>query len=140
MDIKERLTAIVGKENVLDDPETLKSYSKDYSLTPSCLPFYIAIPKDTFAIQKIVRLANETRIPLIPLSSGIHLHGGTVPSQGGIVIDLTRMNRILEIDSLNRRLRIESGANWGKVTEELEKEDLRVMMPLLPPASRSVIT
>ena len=50
------------------------------------------------------------------------------------------MNRILEIDEFNRRVRIEAGVTWGQLTEELEKRGFRMIMPLLPHPQRSVVT
>jgi len=140
MDIKDQLLNIVGVENFSDEPEVLKGYSKDFSLVPLGMPDYVVKPKDSSEIQRVIQLANEHSIPLIPVSSCVHFHGTTIPKQGGIVLDLTRMDRILEIDDLNRRVRIEAGVTWGKLTTELEKKGFRVIMPLLPHSKRSVLT
>jgi hypothetical protein len=55
-------------------------------------------------------------------------------------MDLTGMNKILEIDELNRRVRLETGVTWRQLQDELQKKGLRIMMPLLPHAARSVVT
>jgi len=140
MNIKNNLLEMVGVENFIDDPEALKGYSKDFSLVPPGMPNYVVKPKDVFEVQKVIRFANEHLIPVIPVSSHVHFHGTTIPKQGGVVLDLTRMNRILEIDEFNRRVRIEAGVTWGQLTTELEKKGFRVIMPLLPPSQRSVLT
>jgi len=57
-----------------------------------------------------------------------------------VVLDMKRMNKIQEINDLDRTVRIEAGVTWGQLTEELEKRGLRMIMPLLPPADRSVLT
>ena len=98
MGIKERLVEIVGAGHVFDDEGVLRSYSEDYSLTPPGMPNYVVKPQNAKEIQAIIRLANEQKIPVIPSSSGVHFHGATIPSEGGIVVDLRRMNRILELD------------------------------------------
>jgi hypothetical protein len=88
----------------------------------------------------VVRLANEHFVPIVPVSSWVHFQGATIPKQGGIVLDLGRMNRILEIDEANRRVRIEPGVTWEQLTAELEKKGMRMIMPLLPHPQRSVLT
>ena len=94
MAIKEELIEIVGAENVYTDAEKLKPYSKDYSLSAPTMPGYVVKPKNKEEIQQILRLANEYKIPVIPVSSAIHFYGATIPSLGGIVLDLRRMNQI----------------------------------------------
>ena len=140
MNTRDKLMEIVGVGNFFDAPDVLKKYSKDFSLVPSGTPNYVVRPKDAQEIQKIIQFAGEHLIPLVPSSSWVHFHGATIPKQGGIVLDLTRMNRILEIDEFNRRVRIEAGVTWGQLTDELEKRGFRMIMPLLPHPQRSVVT
>jgi glycolate oxidase len=128
MNKRENLLEIVGRENFSDTPEVLKSYSKDFSLVPSGMPNYVVKPKEASEVQKVIQFANEHLIPVVPISSGVHFQRATIPKQGGVVLDLTRMNRILEIDEFNRRVRIEAGVTWGQLTEELEKRGLRMIM------------
>ncbi len=140
MNTRDSLLEMVGVENFIDDPEALKGYSKDFSLVPPGMPNYVVKPKDASAVQKVIQFANEHLIPVIPVSSRVHFHGTTIPKQGGVVLDLTRMNRVLEIDEFNRRVRIEAGVTWRQLTDELEKKGFRVIMPLLPHPQRSVLT
>ena len=140
MDVHERLSKIVGAENSFDAPDVLGEYSKDYSLLPPGMPDYVVKPKDAQEVREIIEFANEHKIPVVPSSSKIHFHGATIPKQGGIVLDLTQMNHILEIDEDNRRVRIEAGVTWEKLVSALEKKGFRIIMPLLPPAERSVVT
>jgi len=140
MSTKEKLLEIVGAENFSDQPEVLKKYSSDFSLVPPGAPNYVVKAKDASQVQKVVRFANENLIPVVPVSSLVHFHGAAIPKQGGIVLDLTRMDRILEIDESNRRVRIEAGVTWEKLTKELKKKGFRMIMPLLPHPDRSVLT
>jgi glycolate oxidase len=78
MAIKEELAGIVGAENVSDDAEKLKPYSKDNSLSAPVMPSYVVKPKNVDEIQKIVMLANKNKLPVIPCSSGIHFNGDTI--------------------------------------------------------------
>jgi len=140
MSIREKLLKIVGRENVFDDVAVLEAYSQDFSLAPSGMPNYVVKPKSAEEIQEIINLANEDMTPVVPVSSGVHFNGAAIPRQGGIVIDLSRMKKILEIDADNRRVRIEAGVRWGQLTHELNRKGFRMIMPLLPPAERSVVT
>jgi FAD/FMN-containing dehydrogenase len=138
MTLKDELTQIVGAEYVFDAPEALEAYSRDYSLLRPSRPSYVVQPKTTAEIQKFVRLANEHRVPIIPCSSRIHFNGTTIPSEGGVVMDLRRMNGILDIDDQNRRVRVEPGVTWGQLQAELQNRDWMVVSPLLPHSLRSV--
>jgi hypothetical protein len=139
---KEQLEKIVGEGNVCDAPETLETYLYDQSFALPIKPQGIIKPKDAREVQEIVKWANQTGTPLIPVSSGPpHFHGDTVPSTtGAIIIDLSGMNRIIRIDSRNRMTIVEPGVTYSQLQPELAKEGLRLSMPLLPRENKSVIT
>ena len=140
MDTKDKLLEIVGAGNFSDDPAVLKKYASDFSLVPPGAPSYMAKPKNAEEVGKIIRFANDRSIPVVPVSSEVHFNGAAIPRQGGIVLDLTQMKKVLEIDEANRRVRIEAGVMWQQLTEELAKKGMRMIMPLLPHANRSVLT
>ncbi len=137
--IKE-LKDIVGAKNVQDDTDTLELYAKDQSLSTPKKPAAVVKPKNTAEVQEIVKLANKTLIPLIPVSSGIHFWGATIPGQGGIIVDLSRMNKILEIDALNRKAKIEPGVTWQQLQEALKPHDQMPLNPLFPHPKTSALT
>jgi FAD/FMN-containing dehydrogenase len=140
MSIKEELLKLVGSENFTDDPKVLKAYSTDLSLVPPGAPNYVVKPTKTEQVQKVIKFANEHSIPVVPVSSGAHFYGTAIPKQGGIVLDLSGMNKVLEIDELNRRVRVEAGVTWEQLTSALEEKGFRIIMPLLPHPLRSVVT
>ena len=72
-------------------------------------------PKNTEEMQELVKFANRTLTPLVPSSSGIHFYGATLPEQGGVIVDLSGMNKILEIDTQNRKVKIEPGVTWPQL-------------------------
>jgi len=137
--VKTKLRDIVGAEHFSDDPETLKIYSTDFSLVPAGVPNYVVKPKTAQEVQKVIQLANKNRLPVVPTSSLVHFNGAAIPKQGGVIVDLTRMNRILEVDEFNRRVRMEVGVTWEKATKELAKKGFRLMMPLSPHPMRSAV-
>jgi FAD/FMN-containing dehydrogenase len=135
-----KLAEIFGNENVFDARETLEEYSKDMSLVHPMRPRCVVKPKDIDEVQKLVKWANDTLTPLVAVSSGPpHFRGDTVPSTGGAVIaDLSKMKKILRIDSRNRVAMVEPGVTFSELIPVLEKEGLRLNMPLLPRGSKSV--
>ena len=135
------LSRIVGSENVLIDPETLKEYSTDMSFINPIRPRCVVKPKDVEEVQKLVEWANETLTPLVPVSSGTpHFRGDTVPGAGGaVIVELHGMKNIIRIDCRNRVALIEPGVTFAEIIPELEREGLRLNMPLLPRASKSVV-
>jgi FAD/FMN-containing dehydrogenase len=140
MNKRDKLVAIVGVENFSDDPKALESYAKDFSLQPAGMPDYAVKPKDTEEVKKIIQVANDHSLPVVPVSSWVHFYGTTIPKKGGIILDLTRMNRIFEVDDFNKRVRFEAGVTWEQLTNHLAEKGFRVMLPLLPHPQRSVLT
>ena len=104
------------------------------------MPDLVVRPKTSEEVSGVVKWANENDVPVVPVSSAVHFYGCSIPKQGGMVVDLTRMTQIFEIDDYNRRVRIQPGVTWKQVTEELAKKGMRIIMPLLPPGNRSVVT
>lgn len=103
-----KIESIVGKGNALHRHTDLLVYEYDASLHRG-LPDAVAFATSTDQVSQLVKLANSLGMPFLPRGSGTNLSGGTVPSHGGIVIELSRMNRILEIDEKNQRAVVEPG-------------------------------
>lgn len=140
MQIKETIRQIVGQEGFSDEPQVLDTYASDFSLVPPRPPSYVARPKEASQVQQLLRMANEYRIPVVPISSHVHFYGATIPKQGGIALDLKGMDRVLELDTLNRRVRVEPGVTWQRMVDTLAENGFRIIMPLLPHPLRSVVT
>jgi FAD/FMN-containing dehydrogenase len=138
--MEKALNDIVGTGHVFVDPETLENYSRDRSLFKPGRASYVVKPGSTEEIQAIIKLANKTLIPITPVSSGAHFNGAAIPHQGGIILDLRRMNKILNIDRRNRAVRIEPGVTWGQIKKELKAHDLMPLPPLLPHPLKSALT
>ena len=118
MDTKmiEALARIVGKDYVLTSPEDLAVYSYDGTFA-ECQPEVVVLPGSTEEVSQIVAWAARARVPLITRGMGSGLAAGSIPLvPGGLVLSLTRMNRILEIDTGNATVRAEAGV----VTSDLQ--------------------
>jgi len=99
-------------------------------------PDYVVAPKTTEEVQRIVKLANDKGIPIVPAGAGLALTGLVVPLKGGIVIDMKRMNKILEVNEKARYAIVEGGTSHGAVKAYLDKHypTLRHSIPDAPPA------
>jgi glycolate oxidase len=98
-DLRAALERIVGAEHVRDDAGALLTFSTDATPLERGRPDVVVFPATTEEVAAIVKLAGERRIPVVPRGSGTNLSAGTVPHRGGIVLVLTRMNRLKEISA-----------------------------------------
>jgi FAD/FMN-containing dehydrogenase len=138
---KTALAALVSQGNLEDDPEILESFSRDQSFNRAMKPRLVVKPGNVEEIQKIVRWANQTNTPLVPVSSGApHFHGDTVPGvPEAVIIDLSGMKKILGINRRNRLAIIEPGVTYSELQPALAKEGLRLSTSLLPRTNKSVL-
>ena len=119
----EKLKSVVGPEHVLTSYEERYCYSRDATWYRA-MPDVVVRPRTTEEVVRIVTLANEEKIPITPRGSGTNLTGGVIPVKGGIVMDLSRMNKILEISVMNRIAVVEPGVLHADLENELAKHGL----------------
>jgi glycolate oxidase len=121
-----QMREIVGECNVLEDPEDMDSYSHDeFSLSMiRRLPAVVLRPKSAEEISKLLVLATEGTIPVTVRGGGTGLCGGCVPSTGGMVISMERMNRVIEIDRDNFMAVVEAGVTLGEFYRHIERAGL----------------
>ena len=141
MNDRKSLEGIVGKEYVFDSKEILSEFSKDESFINPVMPKYVIKIHDRDDVLELVKWANKTGTPLIPVSSGPpHFRGDTVPGIGGaVVVDLSGMKKIIRIDPENRIAIVEPGVTYGDLLPEVKKNRLRLNVPLIPRNSKSIV-
>jgi glycolate oxidase len=120
--IKE-LAAIVGPEHVLASPEERWGYAYD-ATDQAHMPDLVVFPGSAAEIAAIVRLAHEHRFPVVPRGAGTGRSGGSVPIAGGVVLVLTRLNRILEISRADLVAVVEPGVILSRLKQAVEAERL----------------
>jgi len=108
MEYVKELQKIVGEENVRADEVELMAYSRDMSVHVG-VPEAIVFAHSTDQVSKIMALANEHRIPVIPRGSGTSVTGAVLAPTGGIVLDLSMMNKIKEINREDGYVVVEPG-------------------------------
>jgi len=119
---REAVEAIVGKENVLSGAEKTVDYSHDeFSLREiASEPELVVKPATEYQVAEVLKLAAERLIPVTPRGGATGLCGGCVPSSGGIVLSLERMNRVLEIDTENQMAVAEAGLRLSDLATAVE--------------------
>ena len=123
IEIRQRLEAIVGIEHVASDEATRQRYARSSSAAPAAPPAVVR-PVSTEQVQRLVELAGSCGLALHPISRGCNWGYGDAcpPTPGQVVVDLSRMNRIVE---LNRRLGyvvVEAGVSQGQLWEYLQAQ------------------
>jgi glycolate oxidase len=106
--LAEDLRQIVGRANVLDAGVDLQLYQYDGYLVER-RPDAVAFVHSTEEVAKVVKACNRHNVPFVARGGGTNLSGGTIAFNGGVVIELIRMNRILEVDCANQRARVQPG-------------------------------
>src|SRR4030042_1526053 len=121
--LKEELKAIVGQSRYLDSKEDLITYSYDAFMVQG-QPEVVLLPITTEEVSKIMKVASREKIPVTARGAGTNLTGGSVPTQGGIVLSFTKMNKILSIDKENRVAVLQPGVVNMDFQKELTKHGL----------------
>lgn len=122
-EILEKLRAALGPENMSADDVDRISYGYDATRRDAQCSA-VVWPRTIEQISTIMRLASEHHVPVVPRGSGSGLSGGALPIQGGWVMSLERMNRILEIDTANRTVTSEPGIRLNDLKEAVQAEGL----------------
>src|SRR5688572_3428188 len=115
------LRQIVGDRYVLVEKEDVIVYEQDGSIF-QVMPEIVVLPGDVEQVAAVVKAAKHTNVPIVPRGSGTGLAGGAVAAEGGIVLSLTRLNRILKIDLANRIAVVEPGVINVDVTKAVAKD------------------
>lgn len=115
----ERLEEIVGAKGLLTSASDRMVYECDGYTIEKSVPDVVVLPANRDQVVAVVKLCHDADVPFVPRGAGTSLAGGTVPVGGGVMLTLTRMNRILEIDLRNRYAVVEPGVVNVWVTNRL---------------------
>ena len=129
------LKNIVGSEWVSTDPEIVYAYARDVNLFPTHLasvmrpPFCAVLPATTEEVQKIVAIARIHKAPITVQATGLNVCGAAVPPRGGIMMDLKRMDKVIEIDEQNLTATIEPYVSIARLSCEFQKVGMYLPVP-----------
>jgi glycolate oxidase len=122
-DIVAELREAIGAEKVLSSPIDLIAYSFDGTFEQH-VPEVVVLPETNEDVVAVVEVASRLEVPIVPRGMSSGLAGGSIPFSGGIVLSLTRMNRILEIDEENMITNVQAGVVTADLQAEVEKRGL----------------
>jgi glycolate oxidase len=114
------LEEAIGAEKVLSSPIDLIAYSFDGTFEQH-LPDAVVLPETNEEVSAVVRIASRYDVPIVPRGMSSGLAGGSIPVRGGVVMSLTRMNHILEIDLENMTATVQAGVVTADLQAEVEK-------------------
>ena len=117
----DKLKAIVGPDAVFSRAADLLVYEYDGSVdgaVETAAPTAVVLPGNTAEVAEVVRLARAANLPVVARGAGTGLSGGAVPQNGGIIIALTRMNSVIEIDREDRTALVEPGVINLELSEQ----------------------
>ncbi len=115
----DELRQIVGDEALLQDPLELLTYECDALPHLRESPAAVVLPASASQIQGVVRLCARHGVPFVPRGHGTGLSGGALPVAGGVVIALSRLNRVLDVDIPNQRVTVEPGVTNLEITRQV---------------------
>ncbi len=123
--IYEKLQEIVSNQFVKHDIYTRNAYSRNVDPVLQGVPDYVIRPKDACEVAEIMKLANTEDLPVIVRGGGDCEFGGSKPiGNGGILLDMKRMENVVDLDQDNLIVTVEAGISWGKLNEQLSRHGL----------------
>ncbi len=138
--VVEELGKIVGDRFVSTNQADLYIYSRDMTPAEPSWPEIIVLPQTVEEVQAIVRLANQEKLPITPYVAGGNIAGLSIPLQGGICLDLKRMDRIIEVNEIDMYAIVAPGVLFGHIKAFLEKYHPNLMYTYaFSPPSTSVM-
>ncbi|MBU1944360.1 MAG: FAD-binding oxidoreductase [Actinobacteria bacterium] len=123
------LKEALGDEWATDAPSILCGYARDQSFIPACYPHLVCLPGSAEDVQAVFRIANEYLVDVMPYGTGISTVGATLPPFGGILCDLRRMDRIVELNGESMFAVIEPGVTFLQLQSAAQRAGCRLLNP-----------
>ncbi|MFJ8248219.1 FAD-binding oxidoreductase [Peribacillus asahii] len=118
------LRSVLSESQVTVNQTILEQHSKDESYHAPSLPDIVVFPKTTKEVSKVVKIAGQYKVPVVPFGRGSSLEGHVIPYDHGITIDFSLMNKILEIRENDFLVRVQPGVTRSELNKELKKYGL----------------
>ena len=137
MDVVGALRSLVSEpERVTDDEAVRESHGGDISYHAPRPPDAVVFPISRAEVEAILRWASEERVPIVPYGSGTSVEGGVIPVHGGVTLDLSRLDAIVEVSPQDRLARVQAGVRRLRLDARLREEGL--FFPVDPGADASI--
>ena len=115
--VVKQLQAILPAHCIITDPRAKKPFETDGLTAVKQMPWIVVLPENVEQVRAVLRVCRENRVPLVPRGAGTGLSGGARPSSDGVLLGLSKLSRILEIDPDNRIARVEPGVRNLAISE-----------------------
>ncbi len=116
------LEQLIGADSVISEEEGRRAFEADALIAYRCIPLAVVLPRSTEEVAKVLKYCNEQRIKVVPRGAGTSLSGGALPAEDAVVVAITRMNRVIDVDFVNRTISVEAGITNLAVTEAVSAE------------------
>jgi glycolate oxidase len=136
-DVAAKMAAVVGARHSITDPSELRTYECDGLTGFRVMPGIVVLPGSTEEVAQVVRVARDANLPIVPRGAGTGLSGGALPVEGCVLVGMSRMNRILEVDLANGWMRVQPGVINLDVSKRIGPEGYYYAPD---PSSQSVCT
>ncbi|HEY7669858.1 MAG TPA: FAD-linked oxidase C-terminal domain-containing protein [Hyphomicrobium sp.] len=111
------LERLLGAEAVISEEEGRRAFEADALTAYRRVPLAVVLPRSTEEVARVLKYCHEQRIKVVPRGAGTSLSGGALPAEDAIVVAISRMNRVLDVDFVNRTIGVETGITNLAITE-----------------------
>jgi glycolate oxidase len=116
------LQKLIGADRVIADADGRRAFATDALTAYSCMPLAVVLARSTNEIAQALAYCHRHDIKVVPRGAGTSLSGGALPSEDAVVVSIARMNRVLELDFINRIARVEAGITNLAITEAVQAD------------------
>ena len=119
----EQFLTVLPPEAVIHDPTETRAYECDALTAYKCPPMVAVLPGSTAEVAAVLKICHAEGVPVVPRGSGTSLAGGALPTADCVILGVSRLNEVLEIDYDNRVIRVQTGRTNLSVTGAVEEND-----------------
>nr|WP_272210404.1 FAD-binding protein [Marinicella sp. W31]MDC2876285.1 FAD-binding protein [Marinicella sp. W31] len=131
-DIISDLQALLPKDALVHEARELVPFETDGFIAYTRVPLAVCLPENTEQVAKLLRYCHENGIPVVPRGAGTSLSGGAIGQEDAIILGLSRMNRILDIDLPNRAAVVQAGVTNIAISEAVKPESFSTRLTRVP--------
>ena len=116
------LSALLPPEHLIHEPRELMPFETDAFVSYRRMPLAVALPRNTAEVAAVLGYCHRNGIPVVPRGAGTSLSGGAIPQEDAVVIGLSKMNAILEVDFANRTATVQAGVTNLSISERVSAD------------------
>ena len=122
-EIIDDLRRVVGTDILIADEEGRRAFETDALTAYRRVPLAVVLPRSTEEVSKVLRFCHENSLKVVPRGAGTSLCGGALPGEDTVVICVSKMNRVLDVDYVNRTARVEADITNLAISRKVSAED-----------------